>query len=61
MKKLEDGKSLDDIIEDFESDQQLVKMWLMFLEHNQWIEKPDGKWLITNKGKEKMKKYGSDL
>jgi hypothetical protein len=61
MKKLEKGESLDNIIRDFESDQQLVKMWLMFLEHNRWIEKPNGKWLITNKGKEKMKKYGTDL
>jgi hypothetical protein len=58
MKRLEQGKDLDEIIRDFESDQQLVSMWLMFLEHNHWMEKPDGKWLITDKGKEKMKRYG---
>ena len=59
MKKLDEGKDLNDIIEDFESDQQLVKMWMSFLQHNQWIEKPDGKWLITDKGREKMAKYDS--
>ena len=61
MKRLEEGNYLDEIIKDFESDQQLVKMWLMFLEHNRWIEKPNGKWLITDKGREKMKRYGSHL
>ena len=61
MKKLEEGDSLEEIIKDFESDQQLVKMWLVFLESNQWIEKPDGKWIITAKGREKMKKYRYDL
>lgn len=57
MKRLEGGKNLDEIIKEFESDQQLVKMWIMFLESNHWIEKPDGKWIITTKGREKMKKY----
>jgi hypothetical protein len=57
MKRLEEGKDLDEITKDFESDQQLVKMWMMFLESNNWIVKPDGLWLITDKGKEKMKKY----
>lgn len=57
MKCLKEGKDLNDIAKDFESDQQLVKMWMMFLQSNNWIEKPDGKWVITNKGKEKMKKY----
>ena len=57
MKRLEEGKDLNDITIEFESDQQLVKMWMMFLMANNWIEKPDGKYLITDKGREKMKMY----
>ena len=44
---------------DFESDRQLVKMCMMFLQANNWIEKQNGRWLITDKGKEKMKMYFS--
>jgi predicted transcriptional regulator len=59
MKRLDGGRDVMDIINDFESDQQLVQMWMMFLQSKEWIEKPDGKWLITEKGKEMLKKYDS--
>lgn len=59
MKRIEKGNPLVDIIDDIESDQQLVKMWLAFLQANKWIEKPNSKWIITEKGKGKLKKYDS--
>jgi hypothetical protein len=54
LKCLEKGQSEHEIVETFEGDKQLVALWINFLEHNHWMEKPDGydgHWNITDKGK----------
>lgn len=45
------------VITEFEGDEQLVLIWISFLLHNGWMAKPDGKRLITDKGKLWAKKY----
>jgi hypothetical protein len=57
MKLPEDGKTEQEIIVALEGDEQLVKMWIGFLVHNRWIEKPNGKWFATAKGKVWAEKY----
>lgn len=32
-------------------------MWMCFLQHNRWMEHPDGKWEITAKGKNWIERY----
>jgi hypothetical protein len=60
MKCLEKRKDIDDIVKSFESDNQLVKMWVSFLEHNHWMQRPNGEWTITDKGRGKMKQYDGE-
>jgi hypothetical protein len=55
-KCLQCGLSEKEITIKFSGDSQLVKMWISFLTHNQWMqEMPDDqnnpKWTVTDKGK----------
>jgi hypothetical protein len=54
---LEKGETEEQIVERFEGDEQLVKMWTLFLFHNRWIEHPDGRWETTGKGREWISRY----
>jgi hypothetical protein len=54
---MNDGLSGSEIIDLFQGDKQLVEIWKAFLIHNRWMEHPDGKWIITDKGKEWIMKY----
>ena len=49
-----EGKEEAEIIRFFDGDRQVVEMWRCFLIHNQWMEKPDGKWIATRKGEERI-------
>ena len=49
---LQNGLDENEIASKFEGDRQLVKMWISFLRHNHWMERPDGKWTATAKGRE---------
>ena len=58
MKCLSEGQYLDQIIDKFEGDEQLVKLWISYLIHNKRIQNPiDHKWIVTEKGKRWMEKY----
>jgi hypothetical protein len=59
MKCLGKGEYFEQIIEKFDGDEQLVKLWTSFLLHNKCIQNPlDHKWIVTEKGKRWMNKYG---
>ena len=61
---MQNGMKESEIVELFGGDMQLVMLWRSFIIHNKWINKSpttDGKWEITNKGKEMVKKYGSRI
>jgi predicted transcriptional regulator len=58
MKCLDNGEYFEEIIQKFEGDEQLVKLWMSFLLHNKCIENPiDHTWQITDKGKRWIEKY----
>jgi hypothetical protein len=57
LKALEAGVPENEIIEQFEGDEQLVQIWISFLFHNRWMEHPNGKWQASNKGKEWIKRF----
>lgn len=59
LKCFEEGKDEKDIIDLFEGDKQLVGIWRAFLIHNDWMSHPDGKWLVNDKGKEWIRKFGT--
>ena len=46
-----------DITELFQGDKQLVDIWKYFLTHNDWIEDSDGKSIVTDTGKEMIRKH----
>jgi hypothetical protein len=62
MKCLEKGHNTAYIVKSFESDNQLVRMWISFLEHNHWMQRlpSNGEWTITDKGRGKMKQYDGE-
>ena len=61
MKCLNDGEYFEQIIQKFDGDEQLVKLWMSFLLHNKCIQYPlDHKWLITDKGKRWIEKYDGE-
>ena len=41
-----------EIMDLFHGDRQLVDIWTSFLLHNHWMDKPDGKFIVSDKGKE---------
>ena len=52
LNKLELGGT-SQIIEDFDGDEQLIKMWISFLLHNHWIEEKElGQIVVTEKGRQ---------
>jgi hypothetical protein len=51
MDCLAKGQGKQEIIENWGGDEQLVDMWILFLEHNHWIEQGLNGWSITPKGK----------
>ena len=58
MKCLDAGKYIEQIVQEFEGDEQLVKLWMSFLLHNKCIQIViDHKWLITEKGRRWIEKY----
>ena len=58
MRCLDNGEYFEQIVEKFEGDEQLVKLWMSFLLNNKCIQNPlDHKWLITDKGKRWIAKY----
>jgi hypothetical protein len=52
-------ESVDEIVDRFGGDVQLVDMWLSFLKHNHWLyyEKEKRCWLMTQRGEQ----YSRDL
>lgn len=54
---MHDGMTDSDIIDLFKGDKQLVEIWKSFMIHNHWMEKPDGKWIVTTKGEDWIEKY----
>jgi len=58
MKCLSAGQYPEQIVDKFDGDKQLVDLWMSFLIHNKCIQNPvDHRWIVTEKGKEWMKKY----
>jgi predicted transcriptional regulator len=59
MRCLDNGEYFEQIVQKFDGDEQLVKLWMSFLLHNKCIQNPaiDHKWLITEKGKRWIEKY----
>src|SRR5918911_5482249 len=58
MKCLDNGEYFEQIVQKFDEDEQIVKLWMSFLLHNKCIQNPlDHKWLITDKGKRWIEKY----
>ena len=59
MRCLDSGEYVEQIVQKFGGDEQLVKLWMSFLLHNKCIQNPaiDHKWLITDKGKRWIEKY----
>ncbi|HEV8404274.1 MAG TPA: hypothetical protein VGQ13_00040 [Nitrososphaera sp.] len=51
MERLVEGHSEEQIAIALGDDKQLVTMWMLFLEHNHWIETKINGWSITAKGK----------
>jgi len=57
------GMTNSKIVELFQGDRQLVQLWMSFMRHNEWIrhdkltDHSDDKWVVTDKGKEMIKKY----
>jgi len=49
----------DKIVEKFDGDAQIVKIWIDFLKDNRWLIKDtvNNKWILTDKGKEQMISY----
>lgn len=46
------GESKDEIVKQFEGDEQLVDIWMSFIKHNHWIEQNEfQEWFVTEKGK----------
>lgn len=55
---LEDGMSQDQIALKFPEDGELVGLWVAFLRGNHWMTKDnEGRWSITKKGLEWIRKY----
>jgi len=44
------GQRKKEIADEFQGDEQLVEMWMLFLKHNHWIDSSDGRWSLTAKG-----------
>lgn len=49
--RLANGQTREDLVFSLDVDEQLVDMWISFLRNDQWIERREGKWLLTTKGK----------
>ena len=59
MRCLDNGEYFEQIVQKFDWDEQLVRLWMSFLLHNKCIQNPvDHKWLVTEKGKRWIEKYG---
>lgn len=48
---LANGQTREDLVFSLGVDEQLVDMWMSFLGNDHWIERREGKWLLTAKGK----------
>lgn len=58
LTRLAKGHSEQAIASSFPEDGELVSLWVAFLRSSHWMEKPDGKYIITEKGKKWIEKYG---
>jgi hypothetical protein len=58
LTRLSRGDSERQIAAMFPEDGELVSLWVAFLRSSHWMEKPDGKWIITEKGRKWIEKYG---
>jgi len=55
------GESLSDLVRDAKGDEQLVMIWIKFLQDLRWLgESEDGKLLLTPLGQQAVVKYGKD-
>jgi hypothetical protein len=57
LKCLANDESQELIASRFPEDGELVGLWVSFLRSNHWVTKPDGRWIITNKGQAWIDKY----
>ena len=56
--RLNKGENLSDLIQDAKGDQQLVMIWIKFLEDLRWLEESqDGTLLLTPLGQQAIAKY----
>lgn len=56
--RLNKGENLSDLIQDAKGDEQLVMIWIKFLEDLRWLEEShDGPLLLTPLGQEAITKY----
>ena len=61
MRSLIKGQIKEEIVIEFGGDSQLVDMWILFLEHNRWMEKgANGRWSLAAKGQQWAGKIGSN-
>jgi hypothetical protein len=67
LKCLASGESKEQLVKEFDGDEQLVSMWISFLLHNRWMLKENGRkmynkdyWVITDKGQDWIDKYDAD-
>jgi hypothetical protein len=47
----EKGENMEDMIPDFNGDKELVKMWVLFLHHNHFMNQQGERWQLTDKGR----------
>jgi predicted transcriptional regulator len=60
---LSSGESKEQLVKEFDGDEQLVSMWISFLLHNGWMinDNPEkDHWVITDKGQDWIDKYDGD-
>ncbi len=50
MDSLVDRYSEEEIAHELGGDGQLARMWILFLQHNNWMTETSGAWTITGKG-----------
>jgi hypothetical protein len=58
LKCLQHGVTEDEIVQIFDGDKQLVRMWMCFLSHNHWGKQLSlYDWIATEKGQKAIERY----
>jgi hypothetical protein len=51
LKCISEGRSRKDVVEEFDGDEQLVSIWIDFLNEHGWLVEGNNKLTVTAKGK----------